>query len=118
MKSPLEQIQSLEEIIRQLSKIDSKLIAGQIVLAHRENWKLITNFRKQKFAIIQEEKLKKQEDKTITLEMMQDIEETEHILLRIDGFLWAGQILQAYGLNNKLVSSLKKKLFELNKETK
>ena len=56
MKSPLEQIQELEEVIRQLHKIDSKLIAGQEVLAYREVNSLLAFFERRKKEIIQEAK--------------------------------------------------------------
>ena len=41
MKSPLEQLKELEYIIRELHKIDSKLIAGQVILAYREIGRII-----------------------------------------------------------------------------
>ena len=62
MKSPLEQIQELEEVIRQLHKIDSKLLAGQEVLAYREVNSLLAFFERRKREIIQE--AKKNQEKT------------------------------------------------------
>ena len=52
MKSPLEQLSELELVIRELYKIDSKLLAGQVILAHRENRKLIAALEKVKFDIV------------------------------------------------------------------
>lgn len=50
MKNPLEQIDEIGELIRQLHKIDSKLQAGQIIAAYRDNRRLIglLEARKQK----------------------------------------------------------------------
>ena len=56
MISPLEQICELEVVIRELYKIDSKLMAGQIIPAYRENRKLIAALEKIKQDIIKESK--------------------------------------------------------------
>lgn len=56
MKSPLEQLSELELVIRELYKIDSKLLAGQVILAYRENRSLIAALEKAKFNIVKEAK--------------------------------------------------------------
>ena len=46
--SLIEQINSVDYIVRQLHKIDSKLLAGQTILAWRSNRKLIAEIEKTK----------------------------------------------------------------------
>ena len=41
MKNPLEQLSELEYLIRQLTKVDSKMQAGQFIAAYRENRRII-----------------------------------------------------------------------------
>lgn len=122
MKSPLEQISNLEEVIRQLCKIDSKLDAGQIIRAYREIGKLISFFERSKLEIIQQEKSKKQDNSNNSnnftdidlLEQFQNLEEVIRQLHKIHSFIYAGQIIQAYGNNNKLIYILKRKLYEIS----
>ena len=60
MKSPLEQLSDLEEVIRMMHKIDSKLLMGQVILAHRELGRLFAIFERAKSILIEEEKAKQQ----------------------------------------------------------
>ena len=53
MNSILNDVQALEELIRKLTKIDSKLNAGQFIAAYRENRSLIAILEKNKQDIIQ-----------------------------------------------------------------
>lgn len=55
MNSPLQQIDELSEVIRQLHKIDSKLQAGQFIAAWRDNRKLIADLEKNKSDFIRQE---------------------------------------------------------------
>lgn len=41
MKNPLEQLSELEYLIRQLTKVDSKMQSGQFIAAYRENRRII-----------------------------------------------------------------------------
>lgn len=56
MKNPLEILSDLEEIIRDLHKINSKLLAGQVILAHREVGSLMAFFEQKKKELIRESK--------------------------------------------------------------
>jgi hypothetical protein len=58
MNSPLEQIRDLEEVIRNLHKVNSKLLNGQFIFAHREIGSLIAFFENSRDKIIKEDKLK------------------------------------------------------------
>lgn len=119
MKSPLEQIPSLEESICQLRKIDSKLDAGQIIRAFRENGKLLAFFERSKLDIIQFQKANKQDvvDGHI-LEHLQDLEEVIRQLHKINSLIYVGQIVAASGQNNKLISVLKRKLYDITPREK
>tara|TARA_R110000824_G_scaffold8450_2_gene38453 strand:+ start:12827 stop:13012 length:186 start_codon:yes stop_codon:yes gene_type:complete len=55
MKSPLEQIDELHNIIRQLYKLESKIYAGQDVPAYRDVNRLIALLEKKKAEMIQDE---------------------------------------------------------------
>ena len=57
MKSPLEQISELDVILRELHKIDSKLLSGQVIYAHRDIGRLVAILDKYKTDIIKEEKV-------------------------------------------------------------
>jgi len=113
MKSPLEQIQSLEETICQLRKIDSKLDAGQIIRAFRENGKLLAFFERTKLEIIEAAKSRKPDEIQIEQDLfgyIQDLEEVIRQLHKINSLMYMGQIVSAYGCNNKLIGMLKRKL--------
>lgn len=116
MKSPLEQIQNLEEIICQLRKIDNKLDAGQIIRAFRENGKLLSLFERIKIDIINQAKNRKPDDLFVIEEernlliQIEDLEEVIRQLHKINSLIYVGQIVSAYSYNNKLISALKRKL--------
>jgi len=118
MKSPLEQIQSLEEAICQLRKIDSKLDAGQIIRAFRENGKLIASFERAKIDIVNAAKNRKPDEQLENniLEHIQDLEEVIRQLHKISSLIYVGQIVAASGNNNKLISALKRKLSSMTYE--
>jgi len=60
MKSLLENVVALDEIIRQLQKMESKMQSGQFLGAHRELCGLLAFFVKSKQDLIKnEEKAKK-----------------------------------------------------------
>lgn len=56
MKSPLEKLSELEEIINIIGKIDTKMVAGQIIPAYRELKSLEAKLIKVKIQIIEENK--------------------------------------------------------------
>ena len=56
MKSPLEQVSELEDLLRQLHKVDSKLISGQIILAYRDVNSIIAKLEATKRQIIDDDK--------------------------------------------------------------
>lgn len=56
MKSPLEKLSDLEEIINILGKIDTKMVAGQFIPAYREIKSLEAKFIKIKQMLISENK--------------------------------------------------------------
>ena len=55
MNSPLMQIEELNDLIRQLHKIDAKIYAGQIVPAYRENRRVIALLEERKKELIASE---------------------------------------------------------------
>lgn len=61
MSSPLVQIDELGDLIRQLHKIDSKLQAGQIIAAYRENRRIIAFLEECKSGLM-EKALKKESE--------------------------------------------------------
>lgn len=65
-KSPLETIVSLDDIIRQLHKMDSKLEAGQFISVKRDTCRLIAFFENARSEIIKEEKLAEEQRKNAT----------------------------------------------------
>ena len=111
MKSPLEQIQSLDEIILQLHNIDGKLDAGRDIRAYRENGKLLAFFERTKLAIIQSNSAATF-DKTILVQM-QDLEGVIRQLHKLNSLIYNGQDVPASGCCNKLMASLRKKKMEL-----
>lgn len=54
MKSPLEQIDELGDLIRQLHKIDSKLLSGQIIYASRDVGRIIALLERRKSTMVTE----------------------------------------------------------------
>ena len=94
MKSPLEQKQSLDEIILQLRNIDGKLDAGRIIRAYRENGKILSFFERTKSTIIQDNKkdltITFSDDKTNPLVQMQDLEEVIRQLHKINSLIYSG----------------------------
>lgn len=60
MKTILEKTEDLKYIITQLQKIDSRLYAGQVISAWRENRKLLALFEKERDKLAAE-------NKTVTL---------------------------------------------------
>ena len=52
MKSLLEQVKELDQVIRQLHKLASRMKAGQIVDAHRECHSLIGSLQKDREDLI------------------------------------------------------------------
>lgn len=60
MNTPMEKLIELEEVIRMIHKIESKLLMGQVILAHREMGRLLAIFEKAKIVLIDEEKKKLQ----------------------------------------------------------
>ena len=53
---------TIEEIIRQLQKLDSKLLAGQVIYAHRDVGSLIAYFEKMRRTMIKEYKQEQEGD--------------------------------------------------------
>jgi cell fate (sporulation/competence/biofilm development) regulator YlbF (YheA/YmcA/DUF963 family) len=118
MKSPLEIIPSLEEVIKQLRNVDAKLDAGRIIRAYRENSKLLSYFENLKLEIITE--AKKQSAVLPDVDLLgqiQDLEETIRQLHKINSLIYVGQIVAASGCNNKLIAMLKRKAYNLSLET-
>lgn len=117
MKSPLEQIPSLDEAILQLRNIDAKLDAGRIIRAFRENGKILAFFERIKSSIIQDNKettiLPSGEENPLV--QVQDLEEVIRQLHKIGSLIYSGQIVAASGCCNKLITALKRKQFELSK---
>ena len=62
MKSPLENINEVDEIIRQLQKMDSKMNAGQFIGAYRECNRLLAFFIKVKQGLLAAELAKKKNE--------------------------------------------------------
>jgi hypothetical protein len=46
MNSPLEQVNELHNLIRDLQKMNSKLLSGQIILAHRDLNRIIADLER------------------------------------------------------------------------
>ena len=46
MNSPLEQVSELHNIIRDLQKMNSKLLSGQVILAHRDLNRIIADLER------------------------------------------------------------------------
>jgi len=46
MNSPLEQVNELHNLIRDLQKMNSKLLSGQIILAHRDVNRIIADLER------------------------------------------------------------------------
>jgi len=53
--SPLEQVEELGVLIRELHKIDSKMEAGQFIAAWRANRKLIAEYERKKIMLMSQE---------------------------------------------------------------
>ena len=56
MKSLLETIDGLEQLIRQLHKLESKMRSGQIIDAWRETNRIIAKLEAEKTRLIEEDK--------------------------------------------------------------
>ena len=56
MKSPLDQIQDLETLIRQLRKLESLIFEGKIVTSHRACGSIVAYLERAKIDIITEQK--------------------------------------------------------------
>lgn len=56
MKSPMETLNDLEEVIREIHKLDSKMLAGQFIPAWRDLRKLLAFFEEKKTELIKESK--------------------------------------------------------------
>ena len=61
MTTPLERVSGLEYLIRQLTKLDSKLEAGHVIQAWRENRRIIAELERAKQELIQKESKKDEE---------------------------------------------------------
>lgn len=46
MNSPLEQVSELHNVIRDLQKMNSKLLSGQVILAHRDLNRIIADLER------------------------------------------------------------------------
>jgi len=46
MNSPLEQVNELHNLIRDLQKMNSKLLSGQIIIAHRDLNRIISDLER------------------------------------------------------------------------
>lgn len=64
MHSLNEQINNIEYILRQLQKIDSKMIAGQFIPAWRSQRKLIAELENNKLDLMKEGKIMSLEENT------------------------------------------------------
>jgi len=56
MKSILENLNELECLIREIEKVESKLINGQEILAYRDLGRVLSRLRKRKDGILKDEK--------------------------------------------------------------
>ena len=61
IKSPLEQVDELDNVLEQLHKIDGRMWVGQFLPAHKDLKKLIAFLDQTKAAIIQEQKEQKEQ---------------------------------------------------------
>jgi hypothetical protein len=52
MSSPLEQVNELHNLIRDLQKMNSKLLSGQIILAHRDVNRIISDLERRVQAMV------------------------------------------------------------------
>ena len=57
MKSPIEQVDELDNIIGQLQKIEGRLYAGQFIQVYIDVGSLLAYFKEAKKQIIKEDKL-------------------------------------------------------------
>jgi hypothetical protein len=62
MKSLLENVNTIDDIIRQLQKMESKMVMGQVIGAYRECCKLIAFFVRAKQELIRAEEKEKKND--------------------------------------------------------
>jgi hypothetical protein len=56
MKNPMEQMNEIEDVIRQLHKLEAKLMNGQFIMAYRDNRRLISKFENIKHDLIESTK--------------------------------------------------------------
>ena len=60
-KSFFEDLEFLDKMIRDLHKIDSKLLVGQFIPAYRENRRIISQLESIRSKVIEQESKKEQE---------------------------------------------------------
>lgn len=56
MKNPLETLSDLEGVIRELHKLDSKMLAGQFIPAWRDLRRLLAFFEEKRLELVEESK--------------------------------------------------------------
>jgi cell fate (sporulation/competence/biofilm development) regulator YlbF (YheA/YmcA/DUF963 family) len=105
MNTPLTAINELNEIIRELHKIDSKFHAGQFLALYRENRRIIASLEQKKSKFIKSNDNASSKD----IENMDEISYLIRQLVKIDSRLHAGQFIDACGDNQKIIAYLEKK---------
>jgi hypothetical protein len=109
MKTPLTAINELNDIIRELHKIDSKFHAGQFLALYRENRRIIAYLENKKSEFIEGTNDASPKD----IANMDDISYLIRQLAKIDSRLHAGQFIDACGDNQKIIAYLEKKKQEI-----
>lgn len=109
MNSPLREIEALNDLIRQLQKIDSKFHAGHFLALYRENRRIIAQLETQKSQFIELNKNALSED----MKDVDDISSLIHDLSKIDSRLHAGQFIDAHANNEELIEHLKSRKLEI-----
>jgi len=105
METPLTVINELDDMIRELQKIDSKFHAGQFLALYRENRRIIAYLENKKTEFINGTKEVSAKD----IANMDDISYLIRQLSKIDSKLHAGQFIDACGDNQKIIAYLEKK---------
>jgi hypothetical protein len=63
MSSLLKDANEIDTLIREMEKIESKLLNGQEILAFRDTGRIIAKLKRNKASLIEEESGKKEDDK-------------------------------------------------------
>jgi hypothetical protein len=118
MSNPLVSIENLNLLIREFHKIESKFYAGQFLALYRENRRIIADLEKSKKELIE-----KSNNKKISSNDLNNVENIDYLirqLYKIDSRLHAGQFINAFFENQKVIEFLQNKkqniINEHNKE--